>query len=283
MTERVKVLITRSDSSRFSLDWCAPSEPQAPVFVLVPAMGVQARFYRSFAAALAATGCGVAVVEQRGHEETDRTVPGRRLDFGYAELADDLDAAVDLARARAPGTPLVVVGHSLGAHVACVSVARRPGTVDALVFVAAGSVHWRLWPRRFLALTQAFVALAALVGHFPGQRLGFAGREARGVMRDWGRLARTGRLTYGRPPTDAGRALAGLELPVLVVSIEGDTLAPQPAVDGLAALLPSARVTRRHVAVGTSTSPHFGWARHHESVVAAMSNWSSEWLRSTPH
>ena len=283
MTGREQVLTTRSDHSRFCLDWWAPTRPDAPVFVLVPAMGVKVRFYRSFATALADTGCGVAVVEQRGHEEMDRTVPGRRVDFGYAELADDLDAAVDLARARAPGTPLVVVGHSLGAHVACVSAARRPGMVDALVFVAAGSVHWRLWPRRFLALTQAFVALAAVVGHFPGQRLGFAGREARGVMRDWGRLARTGRLTYGRPPTDAGRALAGLDLPVLVVSIEDDTLAPQPAVDGLAALLPTARVTRRHLAVSTSTSPHFGWARHSEPVIAAISNWSSEWLRSTPH
>jgi predicted alpha/beta hydrolase len=283
MTQQEKLLLTRLDGSESSVGWWAPSRPHAPVFVIVPAMGVKAGFYRSFATMLAATGCGVAAVEQRGHEEMDPTVPGRRLDFGYAELADDLDAAVDLARARAPGAPVVVVGHSLGAHVACVSAARRPGVVDALVFVAAGTVHWRLWPRRFLVLTQAFVLLAAVVGHFPGQRIGFAGREARGVMRDWGRLARTGRLTYGRPPTDAGRGLAGLELPLLVVSMEADTMAPQPAVDGLAALLPTARVTRRHLAVNTATSPHFGWARQPEPVVAAMLNWSSEWLRSTLH
>ncbi|MHA6695679.1 alpha/beta hydrolase family protein [Homoserinimonas sp. A520] len=280
MIERESVRISRPDGSRFSFQWWPPPTPRAPVYLVVPAMGVGARFYRPFATALAGSGCGVAVTEQRGHEEVHPSIPGRRRDFGYADLADDLDAAIDEVRVRAPDSPIVVTGHSLGAHVACVSVARGHSAVDALAFVAAGSVYWRLWPRRYLLITQLFVVLSTIVGYFPGQLLGFAGREAGGVMRDWARLARSGRLSYGSPPADAGHALAGLELPVLLLSLEDDTLAPQRAADGLAALLPSAQVTRRHVAVHTEKSPHFGWARQPDVVVSELRDWTSQWVRS---
>ncbi|WP_168627212.1 MULTISPECIES: alpha/beta fold hydrolase [unclassified Cryobacterium] len=249
------------------------------MYVVVPAMGVGARFYRQFADALAENGSGVAVTELRGHEGMQPSIPGRRRDFGYADLADDLDAAIEEVRERAPGSPVVVLGHSLGAQVACVSVARGGATVDALAFVAAGSVHWRLWPLRYLVAIQLFAALAAVVGHFPGRLVSFAGREARGVMRDWARLARTGRLTYGRPPVDAGQSLAVLELPVLVLSLHGDTLAPQRAVGGLAALLPSARVTRRHLVLDAGKRPHFGWASRPDAVISELEDWSSTWVQ----
>jgi predicted alpha/beta hydrolase len=279
MIEQENVRISRPDSSAFALKWWAPPTPGAAVYVIVPAMGLGARFYRHFATALADNGCGVAVTELRGHEEIQPSVPGWQRDFGYADLADDLDAAIDEVRTRAPHSPVVLVGHSLGAHLACVSVARGHTAVDALALVAAGSVDWRLWPLRYFLLTQLFVALATIVGHFPGRLVGFAGREARGVMRDWARLARTGRLSYGHPFTDAGQPLAALNLPVLVLSFHGDSLAPQRAVEGLAALVSSAQITRRHVAVDSDKPPHFAWAYKPERLVSELREWSLGWKR----
>jgi predicted alpha/beta hydrolase len=276
MIEQERVRISRPDSSAFALTWWAPAAPRAAVYVIVPAMGVRARFYRHFATALADNGCGVAVTELRGHEETQPSVPGRQRDFGYAELADDLDAAIDEVRTRAPNSPVIVVVHSLGAHLACVSVSRGRTAVDALALVAAGSVYWRLWPLRFFLLTQLFVALATIVGHFPGRLVGFAGREARGVMRDWARLARSGRLSYGRPPADAGQSLAAVNLPVLVVSFHGDRFAPQRAVGGLATLVSSAQITRRHLVVDSEKPPHFAWAHEPERLVRELCEWSCD-------
>ena len=267
-TAPLRRTIIRADGTRFAVT-LHPAAAAGPVVLVVPAMGMPAGYYGKLATALADAGWSTAVMEQRGHEETGGRRPGRRHDFGYADLVDDIDAAASLLAADGDG--LVLLGHSLGGQVGSAYAASHPDRLTGLILVASGSVHWRLWSPAFLVLSQGFGLLAQAVGHFPGTRLGFAGREARGVMRDWARFARTERLAFGRPRVDHSTALSRLDLPTLAISVEGDTLAPPASVDGLVAMMPSADVTRIHLDV--DGVDHFRWARQPESVLPTITRW----------
>lgn len=282
------VQVTRSDGSRAAVVLSVADTPAAPVLVLVPAMGMRAAYYAPFAAALPTAGFHVAVTELRGHEAAGGRRPGRRYDFGYADLAADLAAALAAVRAELPSAPVVLVGHSMGGHVACAHLAEHPDAAVALMLVASGTTFWRCWGSTGLGgpwqlvRTQAALALALGLGHFPGHRVGFAGREARGVLRDWARLARTGRLATGRPPRAHTTGLHALELPVLAMTIEGDDLGPVRSVRGLLRLLPRTHAETVHVrpAAGDPPLDHFRWARRPEVAVPALRSWLTRYVDS---
>ncbi|AVP99531.1 hypothetical protein C7S18_21180 [Ahniella affigens] len=56
------------------------------------------------------------------------------------------------------------------------------------IVVTGGSPYWRMYPFRKLLWVSigilGFPLLSRIVDHFPGTRVGFAGREAAGVMID---------------------------------------------------------------------------------------------------
>lgn len=262
-----EIVLERAEGTSFTVTIvrAADAAPTAPVVLVQPAMGMKARYYLQLLAALAAAGVHAAVAEQRGHEATGGRLPARGYTFGYAELVDDLGHAIDAIRIELSHAPVVVLGHSLGGQIASLYAARHPGALAGLVLVGSGTPHWREFSRKLLVAAYGFPLVAGIVGHFPGERLKFAGREARGLMRDWGHLARTGRFAGG----DAG--LADLEVPVLAISIEDDWLAPISSVDGLLEKLASSSVTRVHVE--EPGIDHFRWAKQTDPVVPLITDW----------
>ncbi len=253
-------------------------DPGAPVLLVVPAMGMRASFYTPLLRALTDAGVAAAVTELRGHQARPAPPPGRRHDFGYDDLVGDLAAAVEAVHSERPGAPVFVVGHSLGGHLATAYAARHPDRVDGVALVGSGSVHWRVWGPAHLLRTQAVVAAAMLLGHFPGDRVGFAGREACGQMRDWGRWARTGRLAFGTPRVDHTPSIAAVHLPVLGIGFERDGLAPPASVDALLDMFGAATVTRHRLDV-PAARPHFGWAREPgalDVVVPVLTGWARD-------
>lgn len=242
--------------------------------LVVPAMGVQAGYYSKLAPALHEAGMSVAVTELRGHEDPGGRRPSRRYDFGYADLVADLGLAVDAVAKRQPHAPVFLLGHSLGGHVGMVYAAHNPGTLAGLMLVATGSVWWRLWHRRMYAVGVFINATSALLGYFPGHRVGLGGREARTQMRDWARFNRTGRLEFGSPRIHHDPAIATVDLPVLGLSLAGDDFAPPRALQGLLAKLPRASITRMHLGADEEHPPgHLRWVRRPEIVIEHLAAW----------
>jgi predicted alpha/beta hydrolase len=259
-----------------------PADPSGPVVVIWPAMGTPARYYRPLAANLRAHGLGVVVADLRG---TGSSTPraSRRSHYGYAELAGDVGAVQQALKPRLDGRRSLLLGHSLGGqaalvHLALAEQAGERSTVDALVLVAVGLPYFRAYAPGTAAVvlpyTQAIAATAALFGVWPGWS--FGGRQARGVMRDWGYTARHGR--YPRMDgADVESALRSLTTRVLAVSVDNDRYTPPATTDHLVAKLAAAPVVRDHytAAQAGAALDHFSWVRASAALAARIAEYAA--------
>ncbi|WP_433392341.1 alpha/beta hydrolase family protein [Micromonospora sp. KLBMP9576] len=251
----------------------------APVVLIVPAMGVRARYYRPFAGALRAAGLAVAVADLRGTgESTPR--PSRSCRYGYPELAADVGATLAALKARRDGRRTLLLGHSLGGQAALLHLALHDGhDVDGLALVAVGVPWWRVFPgpRGYgvLPYSQAIAGMTRLLGVWPGW--GFGGRQARGVIRDWAYTARTGRFPHLHT-VDAEAAVRTLRTPVLAVSVDDDQYTPHETVDHLCAKLGVAPVERERYtpAQAGARMDHFTWVRASTPLAARVARFAAD-------
>lgn len=265
-----KLLLARSAAER------------GPLVLIIPALGMEAGYYDRFALQLAERGIHAAAMELRGNG-TSSLRASRTVDFGYGDLiAKDLPAAIQVARQAVPGAPLYLLGHSLGGQLATAYAGLEPEAgLQGLIFVASGTPYFRTWgvpERQILWLVgRLFPWLADRVGYFPGKRIGFATREARTVMRDWATLLRRGefRLRAWEGP-DIEKAIAGVELPILSITLEKDIFVPKAVAEHMLAKMPRARIERWHwdpEAEGLPRTHHVRWPRRAEPVVARIAGW----------
>jgi predicted alpha/beta hydrolase len=238
---------------------------------------VPARYYRPFAAELVGAGLAVVVADLRGTGESTPP-PSRRSRYRLADLIDDIGAVQEALRSTVDGRRTVLVG-SLGGQAALLhcALSGSSSTVDGLVLVGVGLPYFRVYPGRraagVLAMTQSIVAATETLGVWPGW--GFGGRQARGVIRDWGYTARHGRYPRLRG-ADAEAALREVRTPVLAIDVANDTLIPQSTVDHLVAKLPCAPVTREHYAVEGERLDHFRWVRASGPLAARIARYAEE-------
>jgi len=228
------------------------------VAVMVPAMGTPAGYYRPFAEALAAVGISVLLAEIPG-TGASRPRPARGRDYAYRELYSVyLPGLVERAREYAPGLPIVLVGHSLGAHVSALAVLTGSVEVAALVTLAGGNIHYANWEGRSRLLVRMtgrlFSGLTRLFGYLPGKHLGFGGPQAATLIREWAQVIRTGRYDHAT----GGLPLNG-RAPMLAIGFAGDTLAPPKSITELAGMM-DGRV--EILPVDGPGHPHSAWARN---------------------
>lgn len=242
----------------------------------LPALGVPAHKYDPFAGALAAAGVSCVVHEWRGIGSSSLRAR-RGVDWGYRELLRQ-----DLAAASGRLDPAVrwsIGGHSLGGQFAAMLAAERKDHDTGLVLVASGIPHARTFTGRQRMGVEMFArtlpALTAVAGYYPGHRLGFAGREAGQVMRDWAATVRCGcYLAYGgERPLD--EALADFTGPVLGLRFSHDWLVPEASLQQLLAKFGAGEhvvETFDDATLGVAAD-HFRWMRRPEAVAARIAAW----------
>lgn len=240
----------------------------------LPALGVAARHYRPFAEDLAGHGIAVWLHEWRGNGSSSVRA-SRRCNWGYAELLqEDIPASLRAVADAAGSTPVWLGGHSLGGQLAILRAALGADGVHGLALVGSGIPWWRAFPERTkLALAAVLVpAVAAVIGHFPGRRIGFGGREARGVMADWGQVARHGRYRVAGIDTDLDHACLGLSLPITAIAFADDWFAPRSALDALLAKAPAAPYRVWMLTAGELAVPadHFAWMKAPHAVARVL-------------
>ncbi len=273
---REEIAITAQDGAVSKITvFTADGAPSAPVLVCMPALGVAAKFYEPLAPPILQEGWRFVTADLRGNGLSAVRVK-RGVSFGYREMVTfDWPAVVEKAKELFPGAPIYLLGHSLGGQLSALYLAANPGAASGLILVAAPSVHWRAWDFPLslcvLAGTQAACALAKALGYFPGRRIGFGGTEARGVICDWARQARTGRYEPAGSSLGYERLLGEMEIPVLAISFEGDFLSPERAVASLLTKMQRAQVT--HVHLAGEDLDHFRWVKRADSIVEKIREW----------
>lgn len=253
-----------------------PPQPRAALLWL-PALGVAARHYEPLARTLAAHGVAVFLHEWRGHGSSGLRA-GRGCDWGYRELLEtDLPASEAAMAAALPGsTPRILGGHSLGGQIATCRLALAPGIARRLWLVASGSPYWRAFPmpqRLLLPAACRFLPwLADRCGALPGRRIGFGGREARGVLRDWSRTALDGRYRAQGLDVDLEAAFAQVDAGVTAIVLRRDWYSPEPSVRFLLSKMPRAHCTVTCIddaALGVPAD-HFSWMRAPDAVMRRL-------------
>lgn len=251
--------------------WFDAPEPRS-LLVLLPAMGTPASYYGPFAEFCAGRGYAVLIPELPGTGDSVPR-PSRTVDFGYRDLVENyVPAVVATARRKAPGLPLVLAGHSLGAHLGMLAMMEAKIAIDALVTLAAGNIHHQNWAGAEAGKVRLgawmAAALSRLLGHVPGQYFGFGGPQSRSLMREWSQLIRTGSYAHISESV-RGHAPA----PVLCLGYEGDFLAPERSVARFAEMLGG---DYRMLPVTWPGNRHAAWARHPQATVEHMERWLAE-------
>jgi pimeloyl-ACP methyl ester carboxylesterase len=164
--------------------------------------------------------------DARGHGESDPAPPG--LGYGYPQLVEDLESVVE---SQAGDGPLVVGGHSMGAHTAVAFALRHPERVAGLVVIGPafdgtiGADSLRYWDGLATALEEGgvdgFVSYVDRLGDIaPAWResvLRFT-RERMERHRHLDAVAQALRDVPRSRPFESMTALEGLAVPTLVVA-----------------------------------------------------------------
>jgi predicted alpha/beta hydrolase len=174
-----------------------------------------------------------------------------------------------------PKCSAVLFGHSLGGLLGSLCLGVNPQVASGLILVAAHSAYFKGWDfpvsLYVLAGTQAACVIASILGYFPGKRIGFGGNEARGVICDWARQARTGRCNPQNSTVDYDKLLGQLEIPILAFSFAGDILSPKRAVENLCFKMKRSHLTHIHLEEGSLG--HFAWVRNPEPIIRKIKEW----------
>lgn len=232
--------LVASDGYRLAADLALPAGEPHTAVLLAPAMAVPRRLYRAFMDHLATQGFAVLVLDYRG---IGGSAPPSLRGF-KASLLDwarlDLQAGLDLLKARFPSVPTVWFGHSVGGQLLGLLKADNGPPVERALLVAAQSGYWRNWgmPASFgmFSLWHAMPAVTAMAGCLPMRMLGQGLDVPAGVANQW--------ADWGRDPRYIGKAAVELQdaafhhlaVPVRAVSVTDDAYAPAASIPPLLAL-----------------------------------------------
>lgn len=280
MIEQDTVTIRSSDGSQVPLYWHPAARPRC-VVLLLPALGIQAKLYRTLAGELADQGCSVALLEQRGHGLSNvRASYSQRYSL-IDTLEQDMPAALQWLGAQHSDVPLLLGGHSLGGHLSTIYAGQHPTAIAGIVHLACGFPYYRDFApkeQRLLRFLCAIMPIFSLLpGYYPGELVGFGGRESMAMMKQWRQWAMSGCFDIDQH-SGMAEAVAQFTGPVLSVSFERDNFSTTAAVDR--AVSPFCNASLRRVTLGSEEQGdylgHTAWARQPTGVSKAISQWLKE-------
>jgi acylglycerol lipase len=117
------------DTKIFVRTWLPEGRPRANV-VLVHGFKSHSGFYEGPGRELARQGFAVSALDLRGH---GRSEGDRLFVTSFGDYVADVDGTVALAKARHPGLPVFLLGHSAGGVVACLYALDHGSEIAGLI------------------------------------------------------------------------------------------------------------------------------------------------------
>lgn len=127
--------LTSASGAQLRLRVSAPKGDVRGVVQIHHGLSEHSARYARFAAYLASRGFAAGAHDHRGHGET--TAPDAKPGYfapakGWDKVVEDALSVEEALRARFPGKPLIVFGHSMGGVVAMTHAMARKGEIDGL-------------------------------------------------------------------------------------------------------------------------------------------------------
>lgn len=281
--------ISYSDGSKSKISVFSSQQGVSTTLICLPAMGIRAKYYEMFADHLCSAGFNVITADWRGLGHSSKRA-SYKTDFGYEDFISDVKKLVELADDWFPNSKKIIIGHSLGGQIGSLFSAKFSSSISGLILITSCSVYHKGWANlTALKLKYArwtFLPISKIFGYFPGDKLGFAGKEARSVIKDWSYNARYGKYKLTNSDYDYEKALKLFDKPVISISVEGDVLASRKAVENLYNKFnPKSEISHFHLnseETGISPLNHFTWAKNPDYFVGLIKNWVDQQMNIKP-
>ncbi|MFK7771709.1 MAG: alpha/beta fold hydrolase [Saprospiraceae bacterium] len=273
--------ISNQDGSTSKIThFSSKSNDSNEVIIIFPAMGVRGSYYEILGKEISEEGFDAITTDLRGIGNSSLR-PSKKNDFGYHEMLElDYKNILEKVKTIFPNKKVIALGHSLGGQLASLFSAKNSNSFDGLILIACCSVYYKGWGSKQLPtlfMTQFFYFVSVLLGYFPGKKMGFGGTEAKTVMRDWSSQSRTGKYIFKNNDFNFEEALEKVTIPILAISFQADTFAPQKAVEHLMGKF-GERANKEYVYLKNNdlrneNFSHFNWVKKPKEIVRIIEKW----------
>ena len=160
------------------------------------------------------------------------------------------------------------LGHSLGGQIALLYASRYPTNINRITIIATCLPYYKSWKlkdriRLFIA-GQLFHPLSRLIGYFPGDKTGFAGREFRTVMKDWAHGVMKGKYLISGSSFNYEEAMSMYQGSITSISFDKDDLSSPKAVDTLLNKFRNNVKIQKVIIKGFN---HFNWVKNPKETI----------------
>lgn len=282
MTDTLEFIYSDQTKGLVSVFSSRTDEETKDIFLLLPAMGIRASYYREFARELSLRGRMVCTVDWRGHGYSS-VRPSHKVNFGYSRLIEDAHELILYLKNKFKFHDISIIGHSLGGQIATLLLAKYPDAIKSMITVASSSVYHKEYEGygawRIKLATRLFPIVYSIVGYHPGALFRFGGNEAKDVMKDWSHNGRYGSYVLINDSFDYEKALVNVKKNILAIMIENDPFASENGIRHLHAKLAASNTSYIMVTAEKSSIDklgHFNWAKKPVYFADIIESWFSK-------
>lgn len=240
--------------------------------IILPAMGVRASYYKRLARCMVnEKEKDVITLDYRGIG-TSSIRADRRNKIGYHAIIEDLHEIIEDMLNNKRYDHIELCGHSLGGQIALMYGSKCSQIISHIILIGTSLPYYKEWPGRrknwlrFAGIT--FYPLSQVLGHFPGSRFGFAGREGIHTMKDWCHLVNTGKLEPEGSTFNYDSAVKTYSGRITAFSFSEDDMTPSETVANLIKRFHNSPSVNHYIVDGFN---HFNWSKSPLNVVKMFS------------
>jgi predicted alpha/beta hydrolase len=239
--------------------------------ILLPALGVSLSKYQNFIHQLTEAKINVIAAD---YPHCGRNLPtvSASIDYGYADLLNEFIPKLEQIALDHTGQPPILLGHSIGGHLATLYAQTHSISVIGL---ATGNIGLKYWDiKGKLMILKAVFAINALImkdGYLQGTKIGFGYKEAKTLMRDWSKTVFSNQYTHILTPASVAQTKS------LFIYFEQDHFAPKSSTLALSRYFSQPEIRSLNLTTVVKGNQHSAWTKQPEAVVKMI----REWLNST--